>query len=136
MSDESTASSVSPDATPVSTSRAKNTENSTPPMPVHIQRTSAVVGNGDTDEVHLASVVYKNKYARKVLTIHHLQRRLMELGYTDGYYGDKDGYYGDPTKNSVAAFQKDRNLGDNGLMDPDTFSAIFDGDPNVTVILD
>lgn len=94
----------------------------------------AVVGGGDTDPVHLDKCVYMNKFARKSLTIHHLQRRLAAMGYRDAY-SDKDGWYGELTKKAVSEFQRDRGIDGDGEMNAATFEAIFAGDPNVTVIL-
>jgi hypothetical protein len=95
---------------------------------------SHVVTNADADPVYLASCVYKNKYARKSLTVHHLQRRLVELGYNDAE-GDKDGWYGELTALSVSAYQKDCGLESTGMMDADTFTKVFAGDSNVEVHL-
>lgn len=93
-----------------------------------------VVGNGDYDQVFLKQCVYKNMYARKSLTVHHLQRRLGELGYGDAT-ADRDGWYGDLTMESVKAFQGDNKLEATGMMDAKTFERIFAGDPNVKVVL-
>lgn len=93
-----------------------------------------VVGNGDYDQVFLKQCVYKNMYARKSLTVHHLQRRLAELGYGDAA-ADRDGWYGDLTMESVKAFQGDNKLEATGVMDATTFERIFAGDPNVKVVL-
>lgn len=95
---------------------------------------SHVVTNADADPVYLASCVYQNKYARKSLTVHHLQRRLVELGYADAE-GDKDGWYGELTALSVSAYQKDCGLESTGMMDADTFTKVFAGDSNVEVHL-
>lgn len=91
----------------------------------------AVVGGGATDDVFLERCVFENIYARKSLTIHHLQRRLTELGYTSAN-DDKDGWYGQSTRDAVAAWQRDNDVEGDGLIDAKTFLAIFDGDPNVT----
>jgi len=93
-----------------------------------------VVGTGDKDDVYLAKCVYKNIYERKSLTIHHLQRRLEELGYKD-VVGDKDGWLGELTMMSVEKFQQDKGLAATGKVDADTFSKIFEGDTNVNVVL-
>ena len=95
---------------------------------------SHVVTNADADPVYLASCVYQNKYARKSLTVHHLQRRLVELGYNDAE-GDKDGWYGELTALSVSAYQKDCGLESTGMMDADTFTKVFAGDSKVEVHL-
>jgi hypothetical protein len=93
-----------------------------------------VIGNGDADDVYLAKCVYKNIYERKSLTIHHLQRRLEELGYKD-VIGDRDGWLGELTMISVEKFQKDKGLAATGKVDADTFRKIFEGDTNVNVVL-
>jgi hypothetical protein len=94
----------------------------------------AVVSDNEQDDVLLSSCVYKNEYARKSLTVHHLQRRLNELGYTEAFV-DRDGYYGDPTKIAVARFQKDTGIEGDGMIDAPTFLAVFKGDPNVKPII-
>jgi hypothetical protein len=94
----------------------------------------AVVGFGVFDEVFLDKCIYKNVYNRKSLTVHHLQRRLYELGYIVALK-DKDGYYGDLTRSAVAQLQTDRNLAGDGLMTAETFELIFANDPNVKVVL-
>lgn len=96
---------------------------------------SAAVTKAGVDAVHLSACVYKNMRARKSLTVHHLQRRLYELGYKEAY-ADKDGWYGDLTKSAVASFQKDKGIAGNvdpGIADLATLQAIFAGDPNVYV---
>ena len=93
-----------------------------------------VIGKGDTDDVYLAKCVYKNIYERKSLTIHHLQRRLEQLGYKD-VIGDKDGWLGELTMISVEKFQKDKGLAATGKVDAETFKKIFEGDSNVNVII-
>ena len=93
-----------------------------------------VIGKGDADDVYLAKCVYKNIYERKSLTIHHLQRRLEELGYND-VVGDKDGWLGDLTKIAIEKFQKDKGLDATGKVDADTFRKIFEGDSNVNVVI-
>lgn len=93
-----------------------------------------VVSGGEVDAVHLAKCVYKNKFERKSLTVHHLQRRLVELGYKEAG-SDADGYYGDLTKSAVHKYQEANGIPATGLMDVDTFINIFNGDPNVDPIL-
>ena len=103
---------------------------------VRVEDTEAthVVGLGDKDEVSLDACVYMNKYSRKSLTVHHLQRRLTELGYSEAD-SDKDGWYGELTMEAVKGFQGDNRLEVTGLMDADTFKRIFNGDPNVKVVV-
>lgn len=94
----------------------------------------AAVSGADTDEVYLANCVYKNTAARKSLTVHHLQRRLVELGYNEAMT-DKDGWLGDETKTAIEKFQKLEGLESNGTVDEATFLAIFKGDRNVVPIV-
>lgn len=110
----------------------KNTPPAVAPAPASAY---AVVGNGETDDVILSRCVFKNKYAKKSLTVHHVQRRLAELGYNDAA-SDKDGWYGDLTKKAVLEFQEYLGIEGDGMMNAETFAAIFDGDKNVTVIID
>ena len=105
------------------------------PVPVAVKPVEKhVIGNGDADDVYLSKCVYKNIYERKSLTIHHLQRRLEELGYND-VVGDKDGWLGDLTKIAIEKFQKDKGLDATGKVDADTFKKIFEGDSNVNIVL-
>lgn len=96
--------------------------------------TRAAVSGNEKDDVFLANCVYKNLYARKSLTVHHVQRRLIELGYNEAY-ADRDGWLGDLTKAAITKFQKDSGLNATGNMDADTFTKLFDGDDNVNVVL-
>ena len=66
--------------------------------------------------------------------MHHLQRRLVELGYKDAE-GDKDGWYGELTAMAVKDYQKDCGLEPTGMIDADTFTKVFANDPNVEVNL-
>ncbi len=91
-----------------------------------------VITNAAKDPVYLSACVYKNKYNRKSLTVHHLQRRLTELGYNDAA-ADKDGWYGEDTASAVAQFQKDNRLESTGQMTLQTLEAVFNGDTNVEV---
>ena len=102
--------------------------NSAPPA----AKNAAVSGNA-VDDVLLSQCVYKNAYARKSLTVHHVQRRLVEWGFVDAG-SDKDGWYGDLTKSAVAAFQAAHSLPGAGDMNAATLVALFDGDQNVRIV--
>ena len=93
----------------------------------------AVVGDGDVDDVYLSKVIYKNLYQKKSLSVHHIQRRLNERGYTLAYL-DKDGFYGDKTKDAMAKFQADNNIAGDGMPDMATLIALFENDSNVRVV--
>lgn len=97
--------------------------------------TGQAVGGGDVDTVYLSKCVFKNSAARKSLSVHHVQRRLSELGYRDAYT-DKDGWYGDLTKAAVLAYQRDCGIAGDGIIDADTLNSLFEDDPNVDVSLD
>ena len=104
------------------------------PTPAVAKDPANIASGNDSDDVLLANCIYKNKFARKSLTVHHLQRRLNELGYKDAY-SDKDGWFGDLTRLAVEKFQQDKGLEVTGLVDAGTFTKIFEGDPHVNVIL-
>ena len=112
----------------------KSEELPEPVAEVFVQATPVrhVVSGNATDDVFLEACVYMNKFARKSLTVHHVQRRLTELGFKDAG-NDKDGWYGELTRISVAQFQKAKGIEGDGLMNAATFSALFAGDSNVTV---
>jgi hypothetical protein len=95
--------------------------------------TEAVSGNG-VDEVLLANCIYKNAFARKSLSVHHLQRRLIELGFKDAD-ADKDGWLGDETVTAIKNFQASKGLDVTGSVDATTLTKIFEGDHNVHVVL-
>jgi peptidoglycan hydrolase-like protein with peptidoglycan-binding domain len=99
-----------------------------------VPQPSAAVSGKNVDDVLLAQCIYKNPAARKSLTVHHLQRRLNELGYTDAN-ADKDGWLGDLTKLAIEKFQKAKGLSVTGSVDADTLKKIFEGDRNVNIIL-
>lgn len=133
---------VEPDPTPIKTAPIiEITDGGMVPIPAPpvakpevIPAGPAVVGLGVVDEVFLDKCIYKNIHNRKSLTIHHLQRRLYELGYIVALK-DKDGYYGDLTREAVSQFQTDRGLVGDGFMTAESFELIFANDPNVKVVL-
>jgi hypothetical protein len=110
------------------------------PEPIVVEKPKAshqvshAVSGDDVDNVILANCIYKNVYARKSLTVHHLQRRLIELGYKDAD-ADKDGWLGDETVASIKKFQADKGMDVTGTVDADTFIKIFEGDVHVNVVL-
>lgn len=93
-----------------------------------------VVTGGDYDNVILARCIYKNRRHKKSLTVHHLQRRLVELGYPIAG-GDLDGYYGDDTQQAIDEFRANKKIKAEGPIDEETFKAIFKGDINVRVVI-
>jgi len=87
------------------------------------------------DDVMLSRCEYKSATTRKSLTVHHVQRRLIELGYTS-VRADKDGWYADATRDAVAKYQASIGGEATGMMDVATFTALFAGDVNVVVHTD
>ena len=103
---------------------------STPSVPA---TTHAVVSNDAVDTVHVSKVVVHNKAQKKSLSVHHLQRRLNEWGFTSAYL-DKDGYCGDHTISAISAFQTHVGLPVTGAPDFTTLERIFEGDTNVKLL--
>lgn len=93
----------------------------------------AVVSNDRVDAVHASKIVPHNKAQKKSLSVHHLQRRLNEWGFT-GAYLDKDGYCGDHTISAISAFQTHVGLPVTGAPDYTTLERIFEGDTNVKLL--
>ena len=99
-----------------------------------VARPGVIFSGQEQDTVLLSHCIYKNVYSRKSLTVHHLQRRLNELGFLDAI-NDVDGFFGDLTLHSVQEFQHSRNLNVTTQMTEETFLAIFLGDPHVLVVI-
>lgn len=96
----------------------------------------AVVGRGETDEVlYSRAVPLERAKTRKSLTIHHLQRRLTELGYPEAG-ADLDGRWGALTGRAVTDWQKASGHEATGDLTAEQFAEIFSDDINVTVVLD
>ena len=93
----------------------------------------AVVSNDLVDAVHASKIVPHNKAQKKSLSVHHLQRRLVEWGFT-GAYLDKDGYCGDNTLTALSAFQTHVGLPVTGAPDFTTLERVFEGDTNVRLL--
>jgi peptidoglycan hydrolase-like protein with peptidoglycan-binding domain len=101
---------------------------------VEVQRPGVVVSGGDFDQVLLSQCEYESKNTRKSLSIHHLQRRLNELGFPDAI-NDKDGWFSELTLKSVQEFQRSKNLDVTSQMNEETLLAIFAGDPHIIVVV-
>lgn len=93
----------------------------------------AVVGSTDTDWIDNSALVYKNVYSKKSLTVHHLQRRLTELGY-DSAGAEMDGWYGDLVQLSMDQWRKDNDLEGEGVPSRAELLMIFKDDPNVSIV--
>lgn len=92
-----------------------------------------LVSGEAVDTVSLAAIVFKNKFMRKSMGVHHVQRRLVEWGYSEAG-ADVDGYYGDLTKAAVERFQADQGLEGAGIVNRETLHRLFDNDNNVKVV--
>lgn len=95
--------------------------------------TPFVVSGKEVDDVSLSALVYKNQLNKKSLSVHHLQRRLNELGYTTAFL-DKDGWLGDGTKIAIEQFRKDRELIGTELIDKATLEALFAEDKGIVIV--
>lgn len=100
---------------------------------LEVQRPGVVVSGKSLDDVLLKQCIYKNKFSRKSLSVHHLQRRLGELGFRDAM-SDVDGWYGDLTRHAVQEFQRANKLDVTLDMNQETLVSIFKGDPHVILI--
>lgn len=104
--------------------------------PVPAKRTiahNAVIGNGDTDTIRYSSA--KASKQKKVLTVLHVQRALMDRGYAEAISAP-GGWYEALTTRAVQAYQRDRTEDATGVLTREQFADLFEGDPNVTVELD
>ena len=90
-----------------------------------------VVGLGVTDPIYLSQMIYKNEKARRSLSVHHLQRRLKELGLK---IEDRDGWFGDSTKKAIFDFQRANGLTETGKPEAEHMALLFQNDPNVTLL--
>jgi hypothetical protein len=113
---------------PVAPKQTKKSAGGVPPTAY------AVTGEGETDEVYVSKIVYKNSRHKRVRSVFHVQRRLVEWG-VENASAEEPGWYGDLTRDCVAAFQKQLGLEETGIVDADTATRLFEGDTNVTVIL-
>lgn len=113
------------------------------PIPVKIEdilnskpqpKAEYVVSGKEIDDVVLSSIVYKNNVSKKSLSVHHLQRRLTELGYAEASY-DRDGYFSDGTLAAIEKFRTDKSINSTEKIDSETLLAIFDGDVAVRVVI-
>lgn len=99
------------------------------------KKVSHVEGDEDTDPVLLSRIVFESTRTRNSLSVKHMQRRLVELGFVEAG-ADKAGWYSTLTKSAVAEFQKKHDLDSTGIADAQTLKALFKGDKNVNLILD
>ena len=97
------------------------------PTPVEEVAPSEVV------EVFASKIVYKNKMAKKSMSVWQVQRRLFDLGYEEVREA-KPGYYEEITLKAVEDYRADKNLGD-GEIDAKFLKSLFKDDKAVKLIL-
>lgn len=86
-------------------------------------------------EVRLSAMVFENPNSKRSVSIYYLQHRLAEIGFGLALK-DKEGWFSEATKTAVMLFQEKQGLAKTGVVDEATLTAIFDGDPEVKVIID
>lgn len=101
--------------------------------PKRVIQHNAVVGGGDTDAIKYSSA--KPSHQKKVLTVLHVQRALMDRGYAEASSAP-GGWYETLTTRAVQEYQRDRGEEPTGKITRDQFADLFEGDPNVTVSMD
>jgi len=93
----------------------------------------SVVSGEDTDPIKYSSA--KPSPLKRVLTVLHLQRRLVEEGFTEAA-SSPGGRYDELTKRAVSQYQESLGEAATGLLTREQFAGLFEGDPNVSVSLD
>ncbi|QIG57767.1 hypothetical protein SEA_PAULODIABOLI_387 [Microbacterium phage PauloDiaboli] len=104
-----------------------------PEAPKRVIAHDAVVGAGDTDTIRYSSA--KPSKQKKVLTVLHVQRALMDRDYSEAIAAP-GGNYEALTTRAVQAYQRDRGEDATGVLTREQFADLFTDDPNVTVELD
>jgi peptidoglycan hydrolase-like protein with peptidoglycan-binding domain len=84
-------------------------------------------------EVYADKIIYKNKMAKKSMSVWQVQRRLFDLGYAEVREA-KPGYFEEVTLKAVEDYRADKNLGD-GEIDVKFLKSLFAGDKTVKLIL-
>jgi peptidoglycan hydrolase-like protein with peptidoglycan-binding domain len=84
-------------------------------------------------EVFENKIIFKNKMAKKSMSVWQVQRRLFDLGY-DAVREAKPGYFEEITLKAVEDYRADKNLGD-GEIDAKFLKDLFTGDKTVKLIL-
>jgi hypothetical protein len=84
-------------------------------------------------EVFENKIIFKNKMAKKSMSVWQVQRRLFDLGY-EAVREAKPGYYEEITLKAVEDYRADKNLGE-GEIDAKFLKSLFAGDKAVKLIL-
>lgn len=104
------------------------------PEPTRKRVKDSVVGAGDTDTVAYSKArMPRATEGRKSLTVLHVQRALAAEGIPTP---PPTGRYDASTEASIIAYQASRKEPETGLLTRDQFRALFEGDPNVNVVVD
>lgn len=83
-----------------------------------------VDGYFGTDTLHACPIIREGSRAKDVNKI--VQERLLAIGYTSlKQHGGADGIFGAGTTTAVKNFQKNRNLGVDGIVGPETWKQLF-----------
>jgi hypothetical protein len=93
----------------------------------------SVVSGEDTDPIKYSSA--RPSYNKRVLTVLHLQRRLVEEGFVEAASAP-GGHYETLTTRSVQQYQQSLDAEPTGVLTREQFAGLFEGDPNVTVSID
>lgn len=91
------------------------------------------VGKFHTDDVSVAILSNASPIRKKSLSVHHLQRRLAELGSNEAMATGGKGEYDELTAYAVADWQNSHGY-PAGALDATQVKAIFDNDSNVNVV--
>lgn len=94
----------------------------------------AAVSGAEVDPIaYSRAVPVGSTGPRRSLTVYHVQRRLYELGFVEGW---SETAYRQLTRNSVSAFQESRGENATGVLTRQQFQDLFKDDPNVSVLMD
>lgn len=103
------------------------------PAVVPVATPAKEVAPSEVVEVFANKIIYKNKMAKKSMSVWQVQRRMFDLGYT-AVKKAKPGYYEDITQSVVDAYRVENKLG-TGQIDEKFLKAIFKDDKSVKLIL-
>jgi len=94
---------------------------------------AAVSGKGADPIVYSQAKPSGKNGPRRSLTVYHVQRRLYEAGFRDGY---SEVPYGKLTLHSVKEWQESKGHNPTGVLTRHEFRELFEGDYNVELTVD
>lgn len=98
------------------------------------RRKDSVVSGGSTDPIYYSKAKIPSRgEARNSLSVLHVQRALAFAGVA---VGSPTGRYDSVTQSAVSAYQSSVGEEPTGVLTRKQFVALFEGDPNVEVIVD